>query len=114
MITYFAAFALLVATTAFAQEAVAKPCKGEVVSTDGKVAVGNCWTNNVEVQEPIARACGEGHKCEVHGDITRAHEIKRVFWATGPKGDVVQGEAVSEWDRGPREGSQWGAEMHGP
>ena len=86
MITYLAAFALLVATTAFAQEAVAKPCKGEVVSTDGKVAVGKCWTNNVEAQELIARACGEGHKCEVHGDITRAHEIKRVFWATGPKG----------------------------
>jgi hypothetical protein len=29
---------------------------------------------------------GEGDKCEVYGTITRAREIKRVDFATGPKG----------------------------
>ena len=31
-------------------------------------------------------ARGEGDKCEVYGTITRAREIKRVGFATGPKG----------------------------
>jgi hypothetical protein len=84
--TNLAAFALLVATTAFAQEAVAKSCEGKVASTDGKVTVGKCWTNNAATQELIAMACGEGDKCEVYGDFTRAGEITRFGFATGPKG----------------------------
>jgi hypothetical protein len=84
--TNLGALALLVAMTAFGPEAVAKSCKGQVMSADGKITVGKCWTNNAEAQELIAGACGKGDKCEVHGDISRAREIKRVDWATGPKG----------------------------
>jgi hypothetical protein len=61
-------------------------CEGKVVSADGKVTVGKCWTNNAEAQKLIAGACGEGDKCEVHGEFTRAGEIKRFGFATGPKG----------------------------
>ena len=66
--------------------AYAAPCKGEVVSADGKLTVGKCWTNDTDAQELIAMACGEGDKCEVYGTSTRAREIKRVGFATGPKG----------------------------
>src|SRR5271166_6443045 len=68
------------------QEAAAKSCRGDAVFGDAKVTVGNCWTKNDDAQKLIANACGQGDSCEVHGDVTRGREIKRVDWATGPKG----------------------------
>ena len=73
--------------------AYAAPCKGEVISADGKLTVGKCWTNDTDAQELIAMACGEGDKCEVYGTITRAREIKRVasterFACRSPAGEI--------------------------
>jgi hypothetical protein len=66
--------------------AAAKSCKGNVALDGTKVTVGKCWTDDTEAKELIAGACGEGDKCEVNGAVTRANEIKRVYWASGPKG----------------------------
>ena len=77
---------------------MAKHCKGEVVSTDGKVTVGKCWTNNAEAQELIAGACGEGDKCEVHGEFTRAGEIKRFGFARTEIGNNATDPAQEAWD----------------
>jgi hypothetical protein len=82
LLMFLVALGILARAPAYA----ATPCKGEVISADGKLTVGKCWTDDTDAQELIAMACGEGDKCEVYGTITRAREIKRVDFATGPKG----------------------------
>ena len=63
-----------------------RSCKGKLVSADGKVTVGKCWTNNPEFRDLIDRGCGEGDACEVVGGVNRVGEFTRVSFAVGPKG----------------------------